>query len=107
VKIAATQGEFMFYQRSLEIEQRLATALRLIRTGRYSTPKLAERLGVSIPTVSRYVTALRARGHDIRAEKLSTEWRFVLGKKQGQTSSGKTEPLPFSLYSGTLQDAQQ
>jgi Mn-dependent DtxR family transcriptional regulator len=43
----------MLYKRSLEIEQRLETVLRLIRSGRYSTPKLAERLGVSIPTVSR------------------------------------------------------
>ena len=49
----------MLYQRSLEIERRLETVVRLIRTGHYSTPRLAERLGVSIPTVSRYVTALR------------------------------------------------
>ena len=49
----------MRYQKSLEIEQRLAEALRLIETGQYSTPLLAETLGVSIPTISRYVTALR------------------------------------------------
>jgi Mn-dependent DtxR family transcriptional regulator len=48
----------MLYDRSLEIETRLDTVLRLIRTGRYSTPKLAQQLGVSIPTVSRCVTAL-------------------------------------------------
>jgi DNA-binding CsgD family transcriptional regulator len=47
----------MLYKRSLEIAQRLEAVLRLIRSGRYSTPKLAERVGVSIPTVSRYVTA--------------------------------------------------
>jgi biotin operon repressor len=69
----------MLYKRSLEIEQRLETVLRLIRSGRYSTPKLAERLGVSIPTVSRYVTALRERGHDIKAERQSWAWRYVLG----------------------------
>ena len=51
----------MLYKRSLEIEQRLETVLRLIRSGWYSTPRLAERLDVSIPTVSRYVTALRER----------------------------------------------
>jgi biotin operon repressor len=71
----------MLYQRSFEIEQRLDTVLRLIRTGCYSTPRLAEKLGVSIPTVSRYVTALRERGHDIRAEKNGSGWRYVLFKK--------------------------
>lgn len=55
----------MFYQRSLEIERRLQAVLQLVETGRYSTPLIAEELGVSIPTVSRDVTALRERGHDI------------------------------------------
>jgi len=71
----------MLYQRSLQIEQRLNTVLRLIRRGSYSTPKLAEQLGVSIPTVSRYVTALRERGYDIRAEKQARGWRYVLAHK--------------------------
>ncbi len=70
----------MLYQRSFEIGQRLDTVLCLIRTGRYSTPRLAEKLGVSIPTISRYVTALRERGHDIRAEKNGSGWRYVLLK---------------------------
>ena len=68
----------MLYARSLEIEQRLDHVLRLIRTGRYSTPKLAEEVGVSIPTISRCVCALRERGHDIRSEKHGTGWRYVL-----------------------------
>lgn len=68
----------MLYQQSLEIEQRLGTTLRLIRTGRYSTPRLAEELNVSIPTISRYVTALRGRGHNIRAERSNRGWRYVL-----------------------------
>lgn len=68
----------MRYQRSLEIEHRLETTLRLIRVGKYSTPMLAERLGTSIPTVSRYINALRERGHDIRAERKGGAWRFVL-----------------------------
>jgi biotin operon repressor len=71
----------MLYQRSLEIEQRLETVLRLIRRGRYSTPRLADQLGVSIPTVSRYVSALRERGYDIRAERQSRGWRFILAGK--------------------------
>ncbi|MBX3451334.1 MAG: winged helix-turn-helix domain-containing protein [Planctomycetaceae bacterium] len=68
----------MRYRKSLEIEHRLAEALRLIQTGRYSTPLLAQALGVSIPTVSRYVTALRERGHEIRAERHPEGWRYTI-----------------------------
>ncbi|CAN5300846.1 hypothetical protein BH10PLA2_BH10PLA2_19780 [soil metagenome] len=87
----------MLYDHSLEIHRRLATALRLIRTGRYSTPKLAERLEVSIPTVSRYVTALRERGYDIRAEKQSREWRYVLD------TGPERRAQPFSTDTGSAQ----
>lgn len=86
----------MRYQKSLEIEQRLAEALRLIQTGQYSTPKLAEVLGVSIPTVSRYVMALRERGHDIRAERHAEGWRYVTTTgAESRKSSGvdKSEKL--------------
>lgn len=68
----------MPFERSLEIERRLDAVLRLIRTGRYSTPALAEEVGVSIPTISRIVAALRDRGHDIQAERTSKGWRYVL-----------------------------
>jgi biotin operon repressor len=72
----------MPFERSLEIERRLDDVLRLIRTGRFSTPKLAKELGISIPTISRCVTALRVRGHDIRAEKQRGRWRYVLADKR-------------------------
>ena len=72
----------MPFERSLEIERRLDDVLRLIRTGRFSTPMLAEEVGVSIPTISRCVTALRQRGHDIRAEKSEDGWRYVVAEKQ-------------------------
>jgi biotin operon repressor len=68
----------MLYERSFGIEKRLDQVLRLIRTGRYSTPKLADEVGVSIPTISRCVTALRERGQDIRAEKHGNGWRYIL-----------------------------
>ncbi len=68
----------MPFERSLEIERRLDEVLRLIRTGRFSTPMLAEEVGVSIPTISRIVAALRARGHEIRAERQDGAWRYVL-----------------------------
>jgi biotin operon repressor len=72
----------MRYQQTLEIHQRLETVLRLIRTGNFSTPALAETVGVSIPTISRIVAALREQGHDIRAERLQGGWRYVLAQPQ-------------------------
>ena len=69
----------MLYQRSLDIERRLQAVLSLIRSGGFSTPKIAEQVGVSIPTVSRDVTALRERGYDIRSERNGDGWRYVLG----------------------------
>jgi biotin operon repressor len=68
----------MLYQRSMDIERRLEAVLRLIRSGQYSTPLLAAQLGISVPTVSRDVTALRERGHDIRSERRDEGWRYVL-----------------------------
>jgi len=80
----------MLYQRSLDIENRLDSALQLIRHGGYSTPRLAEKLEVSIPTVSRYVTALRQRGHDIRSQRTEDGWSFVLEQKKPMNAAGGT-----------------
>lgn len=77
----------MIYERSQTIERRLETVLRLIRTGRYSTPSLAEKVGVSIPTISRCVNALRKRGHEIRSERHSDGWRYVLSRKSATVKS--------------------
>lgn len=68
----------MRYQQTIEIHDRIETVLRLIETGEYSTPALAEEVGVSIPTISRIVAALRERGHDIQAERTGKGWRYVL-----------------------------
>jgi predicted DNA-binding transcriptional regulator YafY len=73
----------MAFERSLEIARRLDDVLHLIRSGRYSTPKLAEEVGVSIPTISRIVAALRERGHDITAARTSKGWRYVLRHSAG------------------------
>jgi len=75
------------YQRSQEIEQRLDHVLRLIRTGRYSTPRLAETIGVSIPTISRCVAALRERGHDIRPRRQGNGWRYVMHRPAGERTA--------------------
>ena len=77
----------MRYQHSLEIHERIEIVLRLIETGRYSTPALAEQVGVSIPTISRIVAALRGRGHDIRAEKHGRAWRYVVPRKASGAAS--------------------
>ncbi|MEZ5940278.1 MAG: HTH domain-containing protein [Planctomycetaceae bacterium] len=68
----------MLYQRSLTIERRLDSVLEIIRRGGYSTPLIAEELGVSVPTVSRAVCALRERGNRIRAEKQADGWSYTL-----------------------------
>jgi biotin operon repressor len=80
----------MLYQRSLEIENRLDSVLQLIRHGGYSTPGLAKKLEVSIPTVSRYVTALRQRGHQIRSQRTEDGWSFVLEQKKPMNAAGGT-----------------
>ena len=68
----------MQYQRSHDIERRLLAVLALVRTGQHSTREIAEKLGVSVPTVSRDVTALRERGHSIKAEKQADGWAYRL-----------------------------
>lgn len=68
----------MLYQRSREIEDRLERVLHLISTGKYSTRQLAGAVGVSVPTISRCVTALRERGHEIQAEKNGRAWHYVV-----------------------------
>jgi len=85
----------MLYQRSLEIEKRLEAVLRLIRSGGYSTPKIADQLGVSIPTVSRDMTALRERGHNIRSMRAADGWRYILGTN-GSSRSGRAAPVQLS-----------
>lgn len=58
------------YEQTFEIEHRLTDLLRLVEEGRYSTPRLAELLKVSIPTVSRGIRALRSRGNQIASQRL-------------------------------------
>lgn len=77
----------MPYERFMHIENRLSSVLELIRYREYSTPGIAARLGVSIPTVSRDVSALRQRGHDIRSQRIGSGWRFVLNAKKPPASA--------------------
>lgn len=79
----------MLYERSLGIERRLQAVLTLVKQGGYSTPMIAEKLGVSVPTVSRDVTALRQRGFEILAEKGSNGWRYVLRESRTPRRRGR------------------
>jgi biotin operon repressor len=86
-----TRRSEMPFERSLGIERRLREIVRLIARERFSTPMLAEKLGVSIPTISRCVTALRVRGYDIRAQKQEGGWGYVLAppRKAAARIAGK------------------
>lgn len=75
------------YAKSQRIERRLETLVGLVREGKYSAGQLAGELGVSIPTVSRCIGALRERGHQIRAVHLADGWAYTLAPngKDGET----------------------
>ena len=68
----------MPYERSLLLEKRLQSILALLDHGKHSTPTLAQELRVSEPTISRCLTALRKRGHSIRASKNGNGWSYQL-----------------------------
>jgi len=52
--------------------------LELIRSGNYPTPALVKEVGVSSPTISRSVEALRERGHNIKAVNRPNGWRYTI-----------------------------
>lgn len=73
----------MIYERSQDIERRLHQLVNLVRKGNYSTPTLAKRLGVSVPTVSRSLAALRQRGYIIRSVRQPQQWVYELVSEPG------------------------
>ena len=66
------------YRRSIEIEKRLNNMVHLIRDGNYGTPNLAAELGISRPTVSRCLVALRERGYVIRSIRKGEGWVYEI-----------------------------
>jgi biotin operon repressor len=78
----------MLYRRSRAIENRLCELVRLIRSGRHSTPTLAAALGASRPTVARCIGALRGRGYAIRAVKDAEGWANELTAEPANASPG-------------------
>jgi biotin operon repressor len=78
----------MLYERSRKIESRLEKIVGLIRTGGQSTLTLAKAFGISRPTVSRSIAALRKRGYTIRAVKDSDGWAYEITADPVTTSQG-------------------
>jgi len=68
----------MFYGHSEMIAGRIDLALELIETGDHSTKTLAAELGISIPTASRVISALRQRGYSIKSVKNGKAWAYRL-----------------------------
>jgi biotin operon repressor len=81
----------MLYEQSFTIGQRLDKLVRLIRAGQHSAPALAEKLGVSIPTVSRDIMALRQRGYAIRSAKVARGWAYRLVSAPSRVARGLDE----------------
>ena len=69
------------YERSQVIERRLTRMLQLIQRGGHSKAALAKALGVSIPTVSRDLRALRDREHSIRSVNDDGSWKYELAHR--------------------------
>ncbi len=76
------------YRQSQEIEKRLSYLVELIRTGKYCTPALAAELGISPPTVSRCLSALRQRGYVIRAVREDEGWAYEITREPRSRASG-------------------
>jgi biotin operon repressor len=80
------------YEQTLEIEHRLNDLLRLVEEGRYSTPRLAELLNVSIPTVSRGIRALRSRGSQIASTRLNDgTWCYRIEPSTGSNRPSRVQ----------------
>ena len=82
----------MRYERSLAITDRLGKLIDLIRTGSYSTPTLASKLGVSEQTVYRDILHLKQRGYAIRSDKHPTGWAYRI----------VSDPLEIEQQKGTV-----
>jgi biotin operon repressor len=78
----------MPYRRAQVIENRLRDLTELVRGGGHSTPSLAQKLGISQPTISRCLTALRERGYVIRSVKNADGWSYELVSEPATISEG-------------------
>lgn len=79
----------MRYEKTLSIQGRHARLLKLVGKGKFSSPNLAQKLGVSEQTIYRDIDFLRTQGHRIRAEKHSDGWAYHLDSDTDASSSDK------------------
>lgn len=79
----------MRYERALAISNRHERLIVLIRTGEYSTPKLAEKLGVSEQTIYRDIDHLKRSDYSIRPQKHADGWAYHLLREPAKVSSQK------------------
>ena len=79
----------MRYQKTLSIQSRHDRLLKLMRTGKFSSPDLAEKLGVSEQTIYRDVDFLKKQGHSIRPEKHADGWAYHVLPESAASSSAK------------------
>lgn len=77
----------MRYEKTLSIQSRHDRLLKLVRKGKFSSPALAQKLGVSEQTIYRDIDFLKKQGHSIRAEKHADGWAYHL-LAESVTSNG-------------------
>jgi len=82
----------MRYERALAIANRHERLLALIRTGEYSSPRLAETLGVSEPTVYRDIEFLKEQGYAIRSQKGPHHWAYRLTETPAEAAASPQDP---------------
>ncbi len=82
----------MRYERALAIANRHQRLLALIRTGEYSSPRLAQELGVSEPTIYRDIEFLKDQGYAIRSKKGAHHWAYYLLDLPTEAAIAKRTP---------------
>ncbi len=76
------------YERVHKIDARLKSLLVLINASKYSASKLAQKLNISVATVSRDGEALRQRGYEIKSTRDKKGWHYELSATGSQLELG-------------------
>lgn len=79
----------MRYEKTLSIQSRHDRLLKLVRKGKFSSPDLAKKLGVSEQTIYRDIDFLKKQGYPIRPEKHADGWAYHLLPDAAASSSEK------------------
>ncbi|MBA3316430.1 MAG: HTH domain-containing protein [Planctomycetaceae bacterium] len=79
----------MRYEQSLAIAKRHSRLVALIRSGKYSSPSLAEALEVSEQTIYRDIEFLKAQGLRIGSVRRAKGWAYQLLNESSRVLSQK------------------